>query len=206
MTIDYENMSFMQMDTLKELGSVGAGNAVTALSKMLNKKVSMEVPRVRILKFKELSEILGGAEAEIAGIYFRMEGDITGTIMFLLPVYCSKSLLDMLFDAPRKSKGFGEMDLSALEEIGNILAGSYISSLSTMTGMDIKISVPALAIDMAGAVLSVPIIQFGYMGDSVLFIETHFSEGKKHVKGNFLLIPDVKSFADLMDKLGVTEL
>ncbi len=204
--MDYENMSFMQMETLKELGSVGAGNAVTALSKMLNKKVSMEVPRVRILKFKELSEILGGAEAEIAGIYFRMERDITGTIMFLLPVHCARSLLDMLFDVPREADEFGEMDLSALEEIGNILAGSYISSLSTMTGMDIKISVPALAIDMAGAVLSVPIIQFGYMGDSVLFIETHFSEGKKHVKGNFLLIPDIESFAKLMDKLGVTEL
>ena len=72
-----------------------------------------------------------------------------------------------------------------------------------MTGMNIKISVPALAIDMAGAVLSVPIIQFGHMGDSVLLIETHFFEGKTHVKGNFLLIPDLESFANLLEKLGV---
>ena len=105
--------------------------------------------------------------------------------MFLLPVDSSRALLNMIMGGLRDTGEFGEMDLSALEEVGNILAGSYISSLSTMTGMDIKISVPALAMDMAGAVLSVPIIQFGRMGDSVLLIETHFFEGNTHVKGNF---------------------
>ncbi|MDD2573179.1 MAG: chemotaxis protein CheC [Bacillota bacterium] len=203
MTMDYQNMTSMQMDVLKELGNIGAGNAVTALSKMLDKKVNMEVPRVSILEFREVSEILGGAEAEVTGVYFRMEGDISGNIMFLLPVDSSNALLDMLMGTYRDNDKFGEMSLSALEEIGNILTGSYISSLSTMTGMNIKISVPALAIDMAGAVLSVPIIQFGHMGDSVLLIETHFFEGKTHVKGNFLLIPDLESFANLLEKLGV---
>lgn len=202
-TMDYENMTFMQLDVLKELGNIGAGNAVTALSKMLGKKVKMEVPRVHILEFGQVSELLGGAEAEVTGVYFRMEGDIAGNIMFLLPVDSSKALLDMLMGSLRDSNGFDEMDISALEEIGNILAGSYISSLSTMTGMRIKTSVPAIAIDMAGAVLSVPIIQFGHIGDSVLMIETHFFEGKTQVKGNFLLIPDVQSFAYLMEKLGV---
>jgi len=201
--MDYQNMTSMQMDVLKELGNIGAGNAVTALSKMLDKKVNMEVPRVSILEFREVSEILGGAEAEVTGVYFRMEGDISGNIMFLLPVDSSNALLDMLMGTYRDNDKFGEMSLSALEEIGNILTGSYISSLSTMTGMNIKISVPALAIDMAGAVLSVPIIQFGHMGDSVLLIETHFFEGKTHVKGNFLLIPDLESFANLLEKLGV---
>ncbi|MGI6703204.1 MAG: chemotaxis protein CheC [Clostridia bacterium] len=202
--MNYENMSSMQMDVLKELGNIGAGNAVTALSKMMGKKVTMEVPRVHVLEFTKASEILGGAEAEVTGIYFRMEGDISGNIMFLLPVDSSRALLNMIMGGLRDTGEFGEMDLSALEEVGNILAGSYISSLSTMTGMDIKISVPALAMDMAGAVLSVPIIQFGRMGDSVLLIETHFFEGNTHVKGNFLLIPDVESFANLMKKLGVS--
>ena len=202
--MNYENMSSMQMDVLKELGNIGAGNAVTALSKMMGKKVTMEVPRGHVLEFTKASEILGGAEAEVTGIYFRMEGDISGNIMFLLPVDSSRALLNMIMGGLRDTGEFGEMDLSALEEVGNILAGSYISSLSTMTGMDIKISVPALAMDMAGAVLSVPIIQFGRMGDSVLLIETHFFEGNTHVKGNFLLIPDVESFANLMKKLGVS--
>ncbi len=203
MEINYENLNSMQMDVLKELGNIGAGNAVTALSKMLNKRVNMEVPKVKILEFNEVTEILGGAEIPVTGIYFRMDGDISGNIMFLIPVESSKALLDMLMGIYRDGDEFGEMDISALEEIGNILASSYISSLSALTGMKIKISVPALAIDMVGAVLSVPIIQFGHMGDSVMLIETHFSEGNTHVKGNFLLIPDVESFANLLEKLGV---
>ena len=124
MTMDYQNMTSMQMDVLKELGNIGAGNAVTALSKMLDKKVNMEVPRVSILEFREVSEILGGAEAEVTGVYFRMEGDISGNIMFLLPVDSSNALLDMLMGTYRDNDKFGEMSLSALEEIGNILTGS----------------------------------------------------------------------------------
>jgi chemotaxis protein CheC len=203
MTINYDNLNSIQIDVFKELGNIGAGNAVTALSKMLNKKVNMEVPKVRILEFKEVAEILGGAEIPVAGIYFRVQGDISGNIMFLIPTDSSRILLDMLMGPYRDGNEFGEMDKSALEEIGNILAGSYISSLSTLTDMKIKISVPALAIDMVGAVLSVPIIQFGQMGDSVMLIETQFFQGDTQVKGYFLLIPDVDSFTKLLEKLGV---
>ena len=82
---------------------------------------------------------------------------------------------------------FGEMELSALQEIGNILASSYLSSLSSLTGLSIMPSVPELAIDMAGAILSVPAIQFGEVGDSVLYIETGFFEGSTRVVGDFSL-------------------
>lgn len=203
MSINYENLNSMQIDVFKELGNIGTGNAVTALSKMLNKKVNMNVPKVRILEFKEVAELLGGAETPVAGIYFRVQGDISGNIMFLIPEKSTEVLLDMLMGGYRDSNGFDEMDRSALEEIGNILAGSYISSLSTITNMKITVSVPALAIDMVGAVLSVPMIQFGQMGDSVMLIETQFFEGDTKVKGYFLLIPDVESFTILLQSLGV---
>jgi chemotaxis protein CheC len=203
MTINYENLNSLQLDVLKELGNIGAGNAVTALSKMLNKRIEMDIPLVEILKFKEVAEVLGGADIPVAGIYFRVDGDIAGNMMFILPLDSSKVLLNMLMGSYRQDEDFSEMDKSALEEIGNILAGAYISSLSTLTGMKLVISVPALAIDMVGAVLSVPLIQYGHMGDSVMLIETHFSEGDKSVKGDFFLIPDVDSFEKLLKRLGV---
>ena len=128
----------MQLDVLKELGNIGAGNAVTALSKMLDKKINMEVPQVRILELAEVSEIFGGAEVPVTGIYLRMEGDISGNIMFLLPMESSRVLLDMLMGGYRDGDEFDDMDLSALEEIGNILAGSYTSSLAALTGMNIR--------------------------------------------------------------------
>lgn len=203
MTINYDSLNAMQLDVLKELGNIGAGNAITSLGKMINKRINMEVPRIELLEFNQVTEILGGAEVPVAGIYFRFEGDIKGNMMFLIPLPSSRILLNMLMGTLRDEEEFGEMERSALEEVGNILASSYISSLCALTGLKITISVPALAIDMVGAILSVPVIQYGQMGDNVLLIETRFSEGEFSVKGHFFLIPDIDSFEKLLRGLGV---
>ena len=120
----------MQLDVLKELGNIGAGNAVTALSKMLDKKINMEVPQVRILELAEVSEICGGAEVPVTGIYLRMEGDISGNIMFLLPMESSRVLLDMLMGVTGMETSSMTWICPRLRKKGNILAGSYTSSLA----------------------------------------------------------------------------
>lgn len=92
---------------------------------------------------------------------------------------------------------------SALSEIGNILAGSYLSSLADFTSLQMSPTVPALALDMAGAILSYGLLQFGEMGDSALLIDTTFIEGQDEVEGQFFLIPDPDSFAKIFAALGV---
>ncbi len=203
MTIDFESLNSLQLDVLKELGNIGAGNAVTALGKMIDKKIHMQVPKVELLEFDKVGDMLGGADTPAVGVLFRFEGEITGNIMFLLPIHSARTLLEILTDKTGDSEEFSSMEESALEEAGNILVSAYISSLCVLTGMRLNISVPALAIDMVGAILSVPIIQFGQIGDRVLLIETQFSEGDFSVKGDFLLIPDVGSFEKLLRDLGV---
>ena len=42
--INLEELNTVQYDVLKEIGNIGAGNATTALAKMLNTKVDMRVP------------------------------------------------------------------------------------------------------------------------------------------------------------------
>ena len=129
-----------------------------------------------------------------------------GSIMFILQIKAARSLVNILMDRSLEDKKeFEEMELSALQEIGNILASSYLSSLSSLTKLSIMPSVPELAIDMAGAIISVPAIQFGAVGDSVLYIETGFSEGSNRVVGDFFLIPDIDSYEVLLNALGVTE-
>ena len=105
-----------------------------------------------------------------------------------------------------EKKEINEMSISAIQEIGNILSGSYVSSLSVLTNLNISISVPSMAIDMAGAILSVPAIQFGLTGDKMLIIENQFSEIEpgKDVKGVFLLVPDSESYPILLNSLGVS--
>lgn len=203
MPLTLDNLNSMQIDVLKEIGNIGAGNAATALSKMIAKRIDMDVPKVNILEFKDVAELVGGPEAVVVGIYFKVSGDISGSIMFLLDKNSAKFLISLLMSVEGSSDELSEMEISALQEVGNILAGSYLSSLSSLTGLSLIVSVPSLALDMAGAILSVPVILFGQVGDKVMLIETDFIEGSQHVKGNFFLIPDEDSYEILLKSLGV---
>lgn len=203
MSLDIDNLNNSMIDILKELGNIGSGNAATALATMIEKRVDMKVPQVKILEFKDVSNVLGGEETPVVGIYFEMTGELVGNIMFVLNLESAKNLTNIIFNREDDDLSFTEMDMSALSEIGNILASSYINSLSIMTGLKLKVSVPALSIDMAGAILSVPAIQFGYIADNVLFIETQFEEGNNQVKGNLFLIPDINSFEKMLNSFGV---
>lgn len=171
---------------------------------MVNTKVDMTVPKVKILEFSEVPEMIGGEEMQVAGIFFKLSGDLNGSIMFVLDLDSAYSIIDLLM--PREVKELDEFTMSALKEIGNILSGSYVSSLASLTNLKINISVPSLAVDMAGAVLSVPAIQFGLMGDKVLIIENEFLEieASKSTKGYFFLIPDEDSYDILLSSLGVS--
>jgi chemotaxis protein CheC len=199
-----DDLSNIQLDVLREIGNIGSGNAATALAKMLNRKVDMDVPRAKILEFKEVSDTLGSAELPVVGILLKVTGDLTGYIMFILQQQAAAMLVSMLMGKASESiETFSEIEVSALKEIGNILAGSYLSALSVLTNLKILPSIPDMAIDMAGAILSVPAIEFGKVGDTVLYIETEFSEGTDKVVGDFFLIPDIDTYDVLLKALGV---
>ncbi|MFA6308247.1 MAG: chemotaxis protein CheC [Clostridia bacterium] len=199
-----DDLSQKQIDILREIGTIGSGNAATSLSKLINKEVVMNVPKVNILKFDKVNEILGDPEAPLIGILFTLNVDLKGCIMITLKLDAARSLVEMLFNKKvSKDHKLTEDELSALKEIGNILAGSYLSAISYLTKFEIIHSVPDIAIDMAGSILSVPAIQFGKIGDSTIYIETEFYEGKKKVVGDFFLIPDIDSFDKLFKTLEV---
>ncbi len=198
-----EQVNDMYFDVLKELGNIGAGNATTAISHMLNLKVDMKVPKVQFLDFQELPSAISAEEETVAGIYLEVETDIGGSMMFLLKMESARYLVNRLMGRPDDyAVEFDEMDLSALKEIGNIISGSYLSALSTITNMVITASVPYLAIDMAAAILSVPAVQFGQYGDKALLIATEFGD-EITIEGFFILMPDIDSYDKILASLGV---
>lgn len=202
--IDLNKIDNMQFDVLREIGNIGAGNATTALSQMINTKIDMKVPKVELLQFKELSDIVGGAENIVVGILFTLEGQINGMMMFMLEKPAAAHMVHILMgDMCEPAEEFSEMELSALSEIGNIIAGAYLSSLSSLTNMLITSSVPYMAIDMAGAILSVPAIEFGKIGDKALLIETEFGDEETAVNGYFILIPSLESYGAILTSLGL---
>lgn len=202
--IDISNINSFHLDVLKEIGNIGAGNAATALAKLLDKKIDMKVPQIRVMKFSEVSDVLGGAETEVVGILLGVTGDINGNILFVLDLISARRLVNILMgNSVNQEITFDSMECSALQEIGNILAGSYLSSLSNLTNLKILSDIPGLAIDMAGAILSVPTIEFGKSSDTALYIENEFLYGSDSVIGDFFLVPDEASYIRLLKALGV---
>ena len=201
--VDLNNMDGVYFDVLREIGNIGAGNATTALAQLLNMKVDMLVPKVSLLDFKDVGSAMGGEEQIMAGIYQVVEGDISGSIMFLLEEKSVRELVGRLMGIEiGDEETLTEMEISALKEIGNIITGSYLSSLSTLTNLKIISSIPDISIDMAGAILSVPAIEFGTLGDKILLIATEFTDDVK-LEGYFVLVPDLESYDKILTSLGM---
>lgn len=201
--INMDSMDTMHYDLLRELGNIGAGNATTALAQMLNKKLDMKVPQVDLVGFDKLPSIICGEEELVVAIYLMLDDDVEGSMMFLLPEASAHSLVNQLMGRPAGDKeAFTEMDMSALQEIGNIITGSYLSALSSLTSLTIGASVPYVAIDMAAAILSVPAIEFGKIGDKALLIETEFGD-EIMINGYFILIPALESYDKILTSLGL---
>ena len=205
MGVSFNDMNQVHLDVFRELASIGAGNAVTALSKMLGKRIYMNVPLVNLLDFKDISNFIGGPENIIFGILVSLSHDVNGIMMFLIDTNCAHSLINMMIGEQHSQDAeFSELEQSALQEIGNILCSSYLGSLSSMTGQKILPSPPHLAMDMANAILSVPAIEFGKVSDKVLFIESTFTAEQENVSGYFVLVPDPPSFTKILTSLGVS--
>ncbi|GGA39560.1 CheY-P phosphatase CheC [Paenibacillus physcomitrellae] len=200
----FKGFADFKMDVLKEVGNIGAGNAATALSRLLDKPIDMAVPKVQMLPFDAIADKVGGAENIVLAVFFRVEGEAPGNLFFILTPEAAKKLLHRLAAIEiSDDESFSEMEWSAISEIGNILAGSYLSSLADFTRLSMNPTVPAVAMDMAGAILSYGLLQFGEMGNDALLIDTTFIEGQHEVEGQFFLIPDPESFDQIFSALGV---
>ena len=201
--ISLEKVTEQYYDVLKEIGNIGAGNAMTALSQMLQTKVDMKVPRVRLLEFSEVGEMVGGEEQVMVAVFLGVEGDVTGSMMFMVEEQSARHLIQRVTMGmlPEGSE-LEEMGLSAMREVGNIITGAYLNSLSTLTNLKIYPTPPALTVDMASAILSVPAIEFGVLGDKILLIQSQFYD-EVQLDGYFVLIPDLESYSKILTSLGL---
>ena len=205
--INLNHLDDMQYDVLREIGNIGAGNATTALSQMLNQKMDMSVPKVALVPFNEISDVMGAEDQTVVGIMLGFEGDVEGMMMFLFDTRSAHHLVNTLMmrdkeDGVEEGADFTDMDMSALNEIGNIVSGSYLTAISKLTNLKMISTVPEMTIDMIGALLSVPASEFGKYGDKLLLIQSQFGE-LDFVNGYFLMIPELDSYDKLLASLGM---
>ena len=206
----HQKITSLHLDVLKEIGNIGAAHAATALSDLLNKKIDMRVPKVEMVSFNDMMELVGGSENVVVGIFLRIEGDAEGSMFFVLPIEQANRFIrglirDDTFDF--KNPNVPELGLSAMQEMGNILSGSYLSALSDFTGLKIYPTVPGLSVDMFGAIISIGLIELSHVSDHVIVINTSIlddeQEDSESVRGHFFLLPDPDSFEAIFKALGV---
>lgn len=203
---NYDDLSAMQLDALCEIGNIGSGNAASSLSMMLDRPVDIAVPKIKILDYDEVVNCLGGPEKLLVGLILFLDGDVTGMMMFLLHKEFAHMVLNTLMGTSLAETGeVDEMSESAIREVGNIMAASYVNAMSELTGLRIDLSVPSLSIDMAGAILSVPAIYYANISDKIIFIEDEFNHSSDHAASQILLIPEVESLQKIMSSLGLDE-
>ena len=201
-----DELDDMHVDVLTELGNIGSGNAATALASLMNTEININVPHVRILGFNDVADYVGGPENVVLGVLIKLSGDVDGMILYVFNDDLIKNVLKVFFGKNYTSVSeLDEMDMSALNEIGNIMASSYVNALSSMTSLTIDVSVPSMCVDMAGAILSVPSIEFAQVGNKVLFIDDSFSIGENSdkVKSNMILVPEMDSLNKIFERLGI---
>ena len=189
----YEEMNDLELDILKEIGSIGGGNAATALSSMLSAKVNMSLPKVEILDFNEALVNVGDPEEVVAAILVEMSGELSGIMLFILTKEFSDEILfRMLGKTEADFFELDEIDSSVLMEIGNIVISSYITAMASLVNMSVELSVPQLAVNMLGGIMSVPIAMMGQHSDRIMMITGEFKIDGKALNSNMLLLPDVE--------------
>ncbi|MDA8233821.1 MAG: chemotaxis protein CheC [Clostridia bacterium] len=202
---ELHNLTNAQKDILKEICNIGAGSSATALAHLLNRKISMNVPSVRILPFQQVPEVVGGAERQLVGVFLHVDGEAPCNILFFLSVTSAKKFVDLVLNrALGTTHELDKLNRSALEEIGNIISGSFLTALSKVTGLNFVPSVPSLSIDMAGALLNIAVLAFGHFGDEALVIDTNFIDHERRLEGYYFLVPEPGSLTKILNSLGVT--
>ena len=201
----YGDLDERQIDVLREIGNIGAGNAATSLSVLINEGVNISVPELKLLDYEGVIRAIGDPEELGIAIMIKYVGEIQGIVLFLLDYKDAENIADILIqedDAP-KQEGLSEMTISTIKEIGNILGSSYLGSISTLTGLKYDISVPFVSIDMLGAIMSTPLLEYSLDESKILFIEESFSTEMHSLQSHVILFADIKSLNKILTQLGI---
>ena len=202
----YEELNGLELDTIREIGSIGTGNAATALSSMLGCEVRIDMPEVRIMGYNEAIDWIGGPEVITAGVLVHMSGELNGIMLSVQQIeFVNLVLQRMVGRTVTDYTELTDLDRSALVEVGNIMISTFINALSSLAEITTHLTVPAFAVDMQGAILTVPMAEFGGQSDYIMTIGADFICHGQKVPCRLLLSPDIRSLNFLLKKLGVLD-
>lgn len=200
----YDNLNDTQLDVMREIGNIGAGNACTALSGLIGTPIDMSVPRVQLLGIDSTSDYLGGDDKEVLGIRIDVKADLTGMMYHIVNKRFAERLINTFYEKKLDTiKSIDEMDMSVISEMGNITSGAYANALATLSGYVVDIGTPTPGGYSISEILKVPIETFGEVGDKILVVDEQFIIDSEKLTSNMILVIEKDSLHRLFDKLGV---
>ncbi len=201
MSTNKDSLNEIERDILAEIGNIGIGNATTAMSYMINSKLSIDFTKVYALDFDAVMSLLGGPENLAVGVLSLFEGDVDGMLLFVMEKEQADNLVNMLLQTHDEIGTYSHIQSSSLKETGNIIGGSYLVALESLTGLRLRLLPPQICVDMAGAILSVPVIEFGQTGDKAFLVESSFDDELLQINGHLLMISNAESYQKMCDVL-----
>ncbi|MCI8311530.1 MAG: chemotaxis protein CheC [Lachnospiraceae bacterium] len=200
----YEDMNLQELDVMKEISSIGTSHAATSLSKLLQKEIRISIPEVSILGYEETVERMGQMEELVAATLVQMSNEVNGLMLFVFKKDMMNAVLEKLIGKCYDSfEEIDELAYSALEEVGNIIICSYVNAFTQLVGVEIDLSVPSSTVNMLGGILTVPIAEYGYETDKLMYINAEFIMDGVRLSDGLLMLPDIKSLNSILEKLGV---
>lgn len=197
-----DDISDMELDALREVGNIGASHAANALSEMIGRKVEISVPELDIIPLEKIPEIIDAHEEIVVGVYLILKEDIDGSMLLLFKKPYGLELADILTgQEPGTTKEFGEMEVSVIEEVGNIMASAFSSAIADFGGLKVIPSPPAFAMDLAESILNFLIVELGQKADTAIFFNTQLKIEPSDLVGHLFVSPDPESLRKILDAL-----
>jgi chemotaxis protein CheC len=189
------------LEQLKSMADEGVKNAAHGFSGMIGRKIQVGKPKGRLVPLLTIPEIVGGQDDDAVGIYLRIEGDLVGQMMMIMPNPKAMELVDLLMDlTPGTTQNLGSLERSALGELGNLCGSFFLNSIANTVGADFRPSPPAVVVDMVGAILDIVIATTGSVSEQVLLMQANFTDGDRCVEADFWVIPDMNTLQSLIEK------
>lgn len=199
-----QTLTERQLDALKEIGTIGSGHAALAMSQMIGERVNIAVVKVEVVPSDEFNNIVGGVETLGAAIYIQILGELTGGILLFFKRPDALRLVDTLL---HKKKGqtlmLSEMAISALKEVGNILSGSYLSTMSQIVPFKLALSVPRFVFDLALFIMEGVMLEIMHPEKRCVSLVTEFIESTSQIKGYFVFLPKKEALEKILKGLEV---
>lgn len=199
-----DSLTDIQLDALREVGSIGAGHAATALSQLVNRPVGLQVPSIEVIDICAVPYVLGGPEQIVCAAYARLLGDIGGGILFFASEESALSLIDLLRGRQEgETRVLGVDEEAMLGHASSLLISAYLAAISRMADIDVLPSPPVMVLDMAGAILQAAVTEIGLRAEQALMVRAAFLDEQKRVDAALFFLPDPDSLSTILGRLGM---